>query len=106
MATGRCCWKPWWTHSDSVALAIELQTGSEWGKRKDAEEWIANTEPRASFPKTFTSIHCVATYNKNSASTPFSQSPFQIVRRGKQIQGKIVPRRVHVNSHEEHHPEG
>ena len=46
------------------------------------------------------------TYNKNSAATPFSQSPFQIVRRGKQIQGKIVPRRVHVNSHEEHHPEG
>ena len=60
MATGRCCWKPWWTHSDSVALAIELQTGSEWGKRKDAEEWIANTKPTA-FRKISTFILCVAT---------------------------------------------
>src|ERR1700746_3982841 len=74
-------------HGDSVALATRQRTGSVWGKRKDGEEWIANTERRVLPPKTFTFIRCVATYNENSVVTLFSHTDlFQIVRRGKQIQ--------------------
>src|ERR1700745_1555786 len=73
-------------HGDSVALATRQRTGSVWGKRKDGEEWIANTERRGLPPKTFTFIRCVATYNENSVVTLFSHTDlFQIVRRGKQI---------------------
>src|ERR1700746_1979595 len=73
-------------HGDSVALATRQRTGSVWGKRKDGEEWIANTERRVLPPKTFTFIRCVATYNENSVVTLFSHTDlFQIVRRGKQI---------------------
>jgi len=43
MATVRCCWKPWWTRPDSTALAIAPPTGSVWGKRRVADEWIVTT---------------------------------------------------------------
>jgi hypothetical protein len=33
--------------NDSGGLVIEQPTGSGWGKRKDAEGWMVNTEPRA-----------------------------------------------------------
>jgi len=52
-------------HSVFAGLAIELPTGSEWDKRKDAVGWIANTEQRECPSKTFTFMHCVATCNEN-----------------------------------------
>ena len=69
MATDPFCWRLWWTHADSVALAIGRRIGFSWGKRKDVEGWIANTELTAWLRKTFISILYAAKCGSNCAAT-------------------------------------
>jgi len=38
MATGPCCWRPWWTCADPVAPAIGQRIGYTSGKRKEVED--------------------------------------------------------------------